>query len=165
MGSGSLDLLNSTPPCIFSAGMVATRTIAAGFRFPARHLRSKNFSPPSRRRIQPLSRHSPPWPRPCPSPGSSCSRGRYWRTGPHGPTSARLGRLDQVRQHCLIEYRRHRPSHADVLGTHGVTFGHIAHKYPVQASSQVGWRVGQTKNGHNLAGCRDIETGLARDPL
>ena len=45
-GSAVLRPSSGVPPCILRARIVATRTIAAGFRPAERHLRSKNFSPP-----------------------------------------------------------------------------------------------------------------------
>ena len=53
-GSDSFSASSSTPPCILSARIVATRTIAAGLRPAARHFRSKNFSPP-RSKAKPAS--------------------------------------------------------------------------------------------------------------
>ena len=51
------------------------------------------------------------------------------------------------------------------LGQHGLAAGGVADQDPVEPGPEVGRRVGQAEDGHDLAGGRDVEARLARDAL
>ncbi len=75
-----------------------------------------------------------------------------------------LERLDQVGQEGLLEQDRHRAHGPEVGGGTGVPSWRSR---PGSGRAGRGGRrrSGQAEDGHDLAGRRDVEPGLARDPL
>ncbi len=95
--------------------------------------------------------------------GPSCSRGRCWRTGRRGRTPAspspvwtRLGRIASLRIAAIA------PVTPELGRGHRLPSRVGADEDAVEPGAQVGRRVGQAEDRHDLAGRRDVEPRLAR---
>ena len=77
----------------------------------------------------------------------------------------RFGRLDQVGHQGLVQDRGHRAGDADRLGQHGLAARRVADQDPIEPGPQIGRRIGEAENGHDLTGRGDIEARLARNSL
>ena len=77
----------------------------------------------------------------------------------------RLRGLHQVRQDRLVQDRGHRADHAKLLRQDRLAVHREADEDPVQPGAQVGRRVRQAEDGHDLARRGDVEAALAGNAL
>ncbi len=73
--------------------------------------------------------------------------------------------LHEVGQEGLVKNGGHRADHADLPREHRLAVLREADQDPIKPRSQIGRRVGQAEDGHDLAGRGDVEAALSRYAL
>ena len=73
-----------------------------------------------------------------------------------------LQRLHQVRCQRVLQQHGHRAVHLQVGGAHRLAVTRLGHHDTTQPRLQIGQRVGQTEDGHDLGGDDNVKAVLAR---